>query len=43
MFEVWVFRIAVLGGYTVVLGEGSGDRGPRVRSGGKVEKSNTLV
>jgi len=43
IFEVRVFRIAVLGGYTVVLGGGNGDRGPRVRSGGKGAKSNTLV
>ena len=31
-----MFRIAVLGGYTVVLGGGSGDRGPRVKSVQKV-------
>jgi len=42
-FEVRVFRIAILGGYTVVLGGGNEDRGPRVRSGGKGAKSNTLV
>lgn len=35
--------MAVLGEYTVVLGEGRGDRGPRAKRGENGPKSNTKV
>ena len=38
-----MFRIAVLGGYTVEDLDGMGDRGPRVKKGENGSKSNTKV
>jgi hypothetical protein len=38
-----VFRIAVLGEYTVCLGGGRLDRGPRAKRGENRVKSNTFV
>ena len=38
-----MFRIAVLGEYTVVGGGGGEDRGPRAKRGENRVKSNTFV